>query len=46
MIRAIWNIVRALVTAPDVVHWIRKYEAAKEENKRLSEEIARLRGEA
>lgn len=30
----IWNFIRALVTAPDVVHWIKKYEAAKAELKR------------
>jgi hypothetical protein len=40
ILKAIWNIMRAMATAPDVAHWILKYDAAKKENDRLRQELA------
>jgi len=41
--KTIWYIIKALVTAPDVLHWIKKYEAMKKENQRLQEELNETR---
>lgn len=42
MIKTIWNILRAFITAPDAIHWIKKYDAAKAEIKTLKLRIEEL----
>lgn len=42
MLKEIGMFFRALVTAPDVAHWIKKYEAAKEEIRSLNLQLAEL----
>ena len=38
ILKTIFNILRALVNAPDTIHWIKKYDAAKKERDELKEE--------
>ena len=38
-VKTIWNILRALINAPDAIHWIKKYESAKAQNECLSKQI-------
>jgi len=39
----IWTIIKAFVNAPDALHWVKKYEAAKVEIAELKTEIKRLK---
>lgn len=41
IIIAAWRVIRALVTLSDSLHWIKKYDAAKWENKRLRRQARR-----
>ena len=42
LIKTLWMIIRAIVNAPENLHWIKKYEAAKREIAALKEQIAEL----
>lgn len=42
ILRTAYNVIRALVTAPDVVHWIKKYDAAKKRVEELERRVMEL----
>lgn len=42
-IKGVVGFIRAIINAPDMQHWINKYEAAKRDNAELRAENERLR---
>lgn len=40
--KTLWNILRALINAPDAIHWIRKYDSCKKEYQDLEQQMQQL----
>lgn len=45
ILKGIYQIAKALLTAPDVLHWINKYEAAKKRIKELEDTLEKAQSE-
>uniref|UniRef100_A0A6M3IFN9 Uncharacterized protein n=2 Tax=viral metagenome TaxID=1070528 RepID=A0A6M3IFN9_9ZZZZ len=43
--KTLWMIIKALVNAPESMHWLKKYEAAKKERNDLMKQFLRMSAE-